>query len=141
MKKLTAKKYLDALKAIPLKCVTSDKLSSEMGIYPDIIAKDLSFFEPLVGLDTTYNLKDLIPHLEKYLKKLATSKPKKKKKKVTKKKEEKLPYSSIADFVYQKMTFDGLLNRTMILSAEELKILRKLISQERLIGTEKGVKK
>ena len=39
-------------------------------------------------------------------------------------------YKSVADFVYQKMTVGGLVDRSASLSVEDLKVLRKLVSEE-----------
>ena len=39
-------------------------------------------------------------------------------------------YKSVADFVYQKMTVGGLVDRSVSLSVEDLKVLRKLVSEE-----------
>ena len=46
------------------------------------------------------------------------------------KKKEISEYNSINDFVYQKMTYGGMLNKEAYLTDKDLKILKKLIQDE-----------
>ena len=121
-------KYLQGLKKMKKKYVTSDMLSSFIGIYPDIINETFSYFDPMVNMDYQYNLMDLIPQLEAYLEKHRA--PQAKTKETNKKVMEKLPYDSVNDFVYERMSFGGFLNRDTYLSDSDLKMLKKLVSQE-----------
>ena len=121
-------KYLQGLKKMKKKYVTSDMLSSFIGIYPDIINETFSYFDPMVNMDYQYNLMDLIPQLEAYLEKHRA--PQVKAKETNKKVMEKLPYDSVNDFVYERMSFGGFLNRDTYLSDNDLKMLKKLVSQE-----------
>jgi hypothetical protein len=125
-------KYLQGLKKMKKKYVTSDMLSSSIGIYPDVINETLSFFDPMVNMDYQYNLMDLVPQLETYLEEhhVSQAKTKAKAKEVSKKPMEKLPYDSVNDFVYERMSFGGFLNRDTYLSDSDLKMLKKLVSQE-----------
>ena len=123
------KKYLSALNRSKHKYVTAEKLSREVGLYPEIISQDLSIFEPTLMMDPSFNLKELIPPLEEY---------------ITKKEEKKAPtnkveavrktdlakYDSVSDFVYQKMTFGGIVDKTCYLSDKDLRALKKLVSEE-----------
>ena len=125
------KKYLSGLKKMKKKYVTSELLSKEIGVYPEVINSDLLFFDPLVNIDYKYNLMDLITPIEEFIGKPKA--PKKKKvdaKPIVKKKP--LPYDSIGDFVYQKMTIGGIVDRNVELTDQELRDLKKLISEEQL---------
>ena len=77
MNKTTAKKYLSAIESSKRKYLTSEGLSHTLGIYPEIIAENLSFFEPMLAMDPSYNLKDLIPALEKYIEEESNKAPQK----------------------------------------------------------------
>lgn len=127
MNKTQAKKYLTAIKSIDKKCLTSEQLSRHMGIYPEIINEQLASFEPMLAMDPSYNLKDLIPLIEEYIASIeakAVKKPKVEVKKVADQ------YKGVSDFVYQKMTIAGLVDRYATLSVEDLKVLRKLVNEE-----------
>lgn len=137
MDKATAKKYLKALQTCPIKYVTSETLAHELGIYPDVINAELSYFDPLLKLDLNYDLRELLPALEAYLAVEAPARPVKKsssRKRKTpvrrKKAASDLPYASLVDFIYARMTFDGFLNRSFTLRDEDLKLIRKLVALE-----------
>ncbi|MCR5332851.1 MAG: hypothetical protein K6E11_02370 [Bacilli bacterium] len=127
MNKTTAKKYLSAIKNAKKKCLTSEGLSRLIGIYPEIINEQLSFFEPMLAMDTSYNLKDLIPTIEEYIEKEEAVKVKKAKFEA---KKHASKYKGVSDFVYQKLTVGGLVNRNASLNEAELKVLRKLVNEE-----------
>ncbi|MDY0177936.1 MAG: hypothetical protein GX807_03035 [Erysipelotrichia bacterium] len=125
----TLKKYLSALTKMKKKYVTSDILSNVVGVYPEVIDETLAFFDPIVNIDYKYNLMDLVEPIEKYLEELESAKIRQPvKKPVTKKELSK--YDSIADFVFQKMTIAGIIDRNIVLSDLELRELRKLIAME-----------
>ena len=127
MNKTTAKKYLSAIKNAKKKCLTSEQLSRLIGKYPDVINKDLSEFEPMLAMDPYYNLKDLIPAMEKYIEELESSQVKKVRFEAKKRSSK---YKGVSDFVYQRMTVGGLVDKNKQLSEAELKVLRKLVSEE-----------
>lgn len=132
------KKYLSGLKKMKKKYVTSELLSREIGVYPEVIDSDLLFFDPLVNIDYRYNLMDLVEQIEEFVGKP----PAPKKKRVATKpvvKKEVLPYDSIGDFVYQKMTIGGIVDRKVDLSDQDLRDLKKLINSEQV--SRKPVKK
>ena len=113
------------------KYVTSELLSKEVGVYPDIINETFSYFDPMVNLDYQYNLMDLFDQLENLINDLSKeSENKPHKKLVTKKQLEQ--YSSINDFVYQKMSIGGLIDRSAYLTDTDLRTLKRLINQEQL---------
>lgn len=125
------KKYLNSLLKMNKKYVTSERLSRVVGVYPEIINETLSYFEPTLMMDPEFNLMELVPAIKKYL----TDKEENKaliasNKKIVKKKEVE-QFDSINDFIYKKMTnAGGLLDRNALLSDHDLRILKKLISEE-----------
>ncbi len=130
--KAEVKRILGALRRSKKKFVTLEALSRLVGLYPDVLAETLAYFEPMIRMDPSINARDLVPALEEYLKepmKPVASNPKPKKIAISKKK--LAEYSSIADFVYKKMTnVGGLVDTSKKLSDEELRILEKLVQRE-----------
>ena len=125
------KKYLNALTKTKFKYVTSDKLAHMVGIYPEVINDTLSYFEPMLLMDYEYNLKDLIPAIEQFIKEEEDKKtPVVRKEAVTKKTLGE--FDSISDFIYQKMSIGGMLDKNRQLTDKELRILKKLINEEQL---------
>lgn len=127
MNKTTAKKYLSAINGSKRKHLTCEGLSLYMGIYPEIIARDLSEFEPMLAMDPTFNLRELTPALEQYIEEQSKEK---KEPRIAVKKAEVNQYKSVADFVYNKMTIGGLVDRNITLNEKDLKLLRHLVNQE-----------
>ena len=74
MTKTLAKKYLSAIKASKKKHLTCEALGRQMGIYPDVIREQLSFFEPLITMDMDYDTHDAIAAIEEYLESLEEKK-------------------------------------------------------------------
>lgn len=128
MNKTTAKKYLSAIEGSKKKYLTCDGLSRVVGIYPEVIAEQLSYFEPMLAMDPSYDLKDLIPAIEKYIEEEDAKKEKKELIKVSKK--DLVKYKSVIDFLYKKLTYNGLIDRTAVLSEADLKTLKKLVQNE-----------
>ena len=128
MNKTTAKKYLSAIEGSKKKYLTTEALSRTMGIYPEVIAEQLSYFEPMLAMDPSYDLKDLIPVISKYIEDEESKKEKKEIIKISKKDLD--GYKSVADFVYKKMTFNGLVDRNASLNEHDLKALKKLVQNE-----------
>ena len=128
MNKSLAKKYLSSINKAKGKHLTSEKLSRDMGIYPEIIREQLSFFEPLLQMDLDYNIRDLVPAIEEYIKEEEAKTEKVER--IVIKKSEVDQYESIADFFYQKFTINGLVSRDIALSEVDLRTLRKLVDSE-----------
>lgn len=128
MNKTTAKKYLSAIEGAKKKYLTCDNLSRKMGIYPEVIAEQLSFFEPMLAMDPSFDLNELVPVISSYIEEEESKKVKKEVVKVNKK--DLGIYKSVADFVYRKMTINGLVDRSANLSEVDLKVLKKLIQAE-----------
>lgn len=128
MNKTTAKKYLSAIENSKKRYLTCENLSSIMGVYPEVIAEQLSFFEPMLAMDPSFDLKELIPSISKYIEAEEAKREKKEVIKVSKK--ELSEYKSVSDFLYKKMTFNGLVDRNASLSEVDLKALKKLVQKE-----------
>ena len=124
------KKYLQGMSKLPkAKYITSERLSRIVGIYPEVINENLSFFDPMIMMDYTYNLLELVPAVKKFIeekesKKAPVPKP------VMVKKDEVDAYENYFDFIYKKLTYGGMIDRNARLSDKDLKILKKLIVEE-----------
>lgn len=128
MNKTTAKKYLSAIEGAKKKYLTCDILSHRMGIYPEVIAEQLSFFEPMLAMDPSFDLNELVPAINNYIDQEEKKSIKKEVIKVYK--NDLSGYKSVADFLYRKMTINGLVDRSASLSEVDLKILKKLVQSE-----------
>ena len=132
------KKYLNGMAKLPkAKYITSERLSRIIGIYPEVINENLSYFDPLIMMDYEFNLLELVPAMKKYIedkeaKRSPTVKP------VSVKRNEVDLYDGYFDFIYQKLTHGGMIDRSVELSDKDLKILKKLISDE--LANRKGKK-
>lgn len=127
MKKTLAEKYLNALKKEKSKYVTVELLSQSIGLYPDIISRDLSFFASMLNFDPEYNLKELIPAIEEYLHGTGVTKAVKPKKKAS------APEANedFRQYLFDHMTLPGgLFDKKTNLSDAQLKTLKKLITNE-----------
>ena len=125
------KKYLNAIIKMNKKYVTTERLSKVVGIYPEIINEQLSYFEPTLMMDPEYNLMELVPTLKKYVVEKEEEKSSTLIKKPAIKKQTLEQYDSVSDFIYKKMTLvGGLLDRNVVLSDTDLRILKKLIVEE-----------
>ena len=60
------KKYLQGMAKLPkAKYITSERLAHIIGIYPEVINENLSFFDPMIMMDYTFNLLELVPQIKK----------------------------------------------------------------------------
>ena len=132
------KKYMQGMAKLPkAKYITAERLSRIIGIYPEVISDTLSYFDPMIKMDYEYNLLELVPAVKKYIeakeaKRAPTPKP------IAVKKDEIDQYDSYFDFIYQKLTIGGMINKSAELTDKDLKILRKLINEE--LANRKGKK-
>ena len=125
------KKYLSALQKINKKYVTAERLSRVVGIYPEIISDHLSYFDMTLPMDPSFNLMELVPDMKQFIIEKEENKGPLPIKKPSIKKKDVEQYESIYDFIYKKMTFaGGLLDKNVNLSDVDLKILKKLITEE-----------
>ena len=123
------KKYLMAMTKNKVKYMTCERLSRIIGVYPEIIAENLSYFDPLLNMDPTYDLLVLIPQMKQYIQEEEEKKTNNAPKVVAKKKDV-LEYDSVNDFVYKKMTFAGMVDRNLVLNEKDLRILKRLVNDE-----------
>ena len=128
MTKTSAKKYLTAIRGSKIKNLTCEALSRSMGIYPEIIAENLSFFDPMLAMDMSRDLRELVPAIESYIEKVEAEKPVEKQLHVNSL--EVREYKNVGDFVYKKMTINGLVSKNIKLSEDDLKVLKKLVEME-----------
>ena len=123
------KKYLNAMTKNKVKYMTCERLSRIVGVYPEAIAEALSYFDPLLNMDPSYDLLVLIPQIKEYIQeeeeKKASNAPK-----VMAKKKDINEYESVSDFVYKKMTFAGMVDRNLVLNEKDLRILKRLVNDE-----------
>lgn len=126
----SVKKYLAAINKIKAKYITVEKLSKEVGIYPDVIADNLAYFEPLIKMDDTFDVLDIVDKMKEYVKPKEKINKLKEETAVKVSKKEVLAYQSVNDFVYQKYTIGGFLNRSTKLTKEDLVVLSKLVKKE-----------
>ncbi len=123
------KKYLNAMSKKKVKYMTCERLSNLVGVYPEVIAENLSYFDPMLNMDPTYDLLVLIPQIKEYIQqeeeKKAPAAPK-----VVATKKDVDGYESVSDFVYKKMTFAGMVDRNLVLHEKDLRILKRLVNDE-----------
>lgn len=116
------------------KYVTLDMLSRYVGLYSDVVADELVYFEPMVKMDTSLNMMDILPMIQEYLGKIDEQNKENREKKPRRqavRKKELLEYSSIGDFVYQKMAGPGgLVSPSVTLNDHDLHVLELLVKQE-----------
>ena len=123
------KKYLNAMSKNKVKYMTCERLSNLVGVYPEVIAENLSYFDPLLNMDPSYDLLVLIPQIKKYIQdeedKKAPAMPK-----IMATKRDVVEYESVSDFVYKKMTFAGMVDRNLVLNEKDLRVLKRLVNDE-----------
>jgi len=127
MTKTSAKKYYSAILNSKRRHLTCEALSSSLGIYPEIIARDLSEFEPMLAMDPSIDLRSLLPALQELINEQSKVK---KEPRIVVKKTDLGKYKTVAEFVYDKMTYDGLVDKNMELSEKDLKVLQHLVNSE-----------
>lgn len=138
------KRSLSVLKKKNKKYVSLDMLSKWIGLYPDVLAEDLVRFSPMLLMDPTINLNDLVPAIEEYLEE-ESAKTKKsaspKAKRVIAKKGEVGQYASVSDFIYKKMAGPGgLISPSATLDDHDLHILEILVKNEVKARKNKAIK-
>ena len=125
----TVKKYLVALTKVKKKYVTSESLSLTVGVYPEVINETLSYFNPMVNMDYKFNLLELVPEMKEWInKKEEAKKPAVPNQNV--KKGDVDAFNSVSDFIYRKMTYNGIVDKNAYLSDKDLKLLKRIIAEE-----------
>ena len=123
------KKYISAMEKMKKKYITVERLSRVVGYYPDVIQATLEYFEPMLKMQPDFNLLELVPAMKRYVIDKEENKVKEVKAPSIKKNQLE-QYDSISDFIYKKMTYGGVVDRNAELSDTDLRILKKLISEE-----------
>ena len=124
------KKYLQGMAKLPkAKYITAERLSRIVGIYPEVISEAFSYFDPMITMDYEYNLLELVPAAKKFIEDKETKKAPVVKPAMVKK-QEVGAYENYFDFIYKKLTYGGMIDRNAQLSDKDLKILKRLISEE-----------
>ena len=126
----TLKKYLSAMgKVKNKKYITAEKLSRVIGVYPEVINENLSYFDPMIKMDSTANLLELVPEIKKYIEDEEAKKaPSQHAAPINRREVEE--YADVNDFVYRKYAVGGMINKSAELSDKDLRILKKLIAEE-----------
>jgi len=143
LKRTHVDKMLSALRKSKRKYVSLEDLSKAVGLYPDVLGEELSFFDPLIMLDPTKNIRDLERPMEQYLaeqkeERVLSPLPKR----VMAYEKELSEFPTIASFVYKKMTFaDGLVDPSTQLNDHDLHLLQKLVKREVDVRKRKTPKK
>ena len=126
----TLKKYVSALTRSKKKYVTVEYLSHLVGVYPEVIVENLEYFEPMLAMDTEYNLIDLLPQIDDYIATKGDKRGPIIDQSIVVRKKTLGEYESINDFIYRKMSIGGIIDRSAELSDKDLRILKKLIAEE-----------
>jgi len=123
------KRYASSIRKFKSSEVTVEDLAKKINVYPEVITNCLSYFEPMLMMDLSFNLKELLPQMEKFIEESSVNNeavsP------VYKlDKEELKKYASINDFVFKKLTVNGQVNMEAYLSDKDLVSLSELIKKE-----------
>lgn len=124
------KKYLTAMGKIKAKYITAERLSRVVGIYPEIISENLSYFEPMLMMDPSFNLLELVPSIKDYITDLEEKKTSPITPIDTINKKQLEEYESVVDFIYKKMSVGGIIDKGAYLTDKDLRILKRLASDE-----------
>lgn len=135
-KKVNIKRILVILHRNKRKVISLDYLSKLMGIYPDVLGEELSYFCPLILMDPSINIRDYEEAFKTYIdepiKKENDSKKVIKPKRESISKAELAKYKGVVDFAYQKFTsVGGLIDPSYNLDEHDLRVLEKLLEKEK----------
>ena len=121
-------KILISLKTNKSKFVTAEHLSQQIGIVPEAIQALCANFNPIVTIDFSFDLKELIPEIETFLE--VNLKTRATARKTSPSKKKPLPYRSVIEFVYDRMTTDGIVDKSRQMSDAELRLLKRVATEE-----------
>jgi hypothetical protein len=128
--KALVKKLVLAIKKGGRKYVPVEWLSTNLGLYQDVLLDTLVYFEPMIRLNPEFNTKELLPQMEEFIAPTEEENEDKPKRIIITKKEMN-EFPTIGAFVYRKFTsVGGLVDHTTTLTDSELRILQKLVSDE-----------
>ena len=123
------RKYIKIIEDTKKKYVSVSFLSQKSGIKEEIIKEDLLPLIPLINFDLEINLKEYLNVLKEEEEKINESRTVKRR--VLKNNEAK-EYDSIIDFIYKNVCVEGgVLDLGYTFTAKDLKILSKLIKEEK----------
>lgn len=123
LKKDRAVNYIKIMEKWHKKTMVTKELSLESGVVEDVVANELANFDSLIRLFPDYNILQILPELKKRYQPTKT-------KRIVKPSVVE-PYRSTADYIYQTMTMPGgIVDKNMVLSKAQLKILKKVVNQE-----------
>jgi hypothetical protein len=140
LKKSHLEKIVSFLSKSNRKYLSLEDLSKAVGIFPEILGEELTYFEPMILMDNSLNMRALLGPIQSYLaeqeaKKAQSPSPVR----VVASNKELAAYPTIASFVYAKMAFaGGLIDPSSKLSDHDLHLLQKLVSRE--VKARKGKK-
>lgn len=123
----TILKIYGGIKASKAKYLMAETLSREIGLLPETIQEAAAYFNPIATMDYSFDLKELLPDLDAYLKASGKGAYEKKSGELTKK---PLPYNNVVEFVYDKMTFDGIVDKSQVLSDPDLRMIKRIALEE-----------
>lgn len=132
-KKSNIKKIVSILHRNKRKVISLDYLSKLVGIYPDVLGEELSYFCPLILMDPSINIRDYVEVFRAYI--AEPIKKEEPKKKIVKKesisKAELSKYKGVVDFAYKKFTsIGGLFDPSYNLTEHDIRVLEKLLEKE-----------
>lgn len=113
------------------KYVSLDMLGEGIGVYPDVLADNLSSVNPVLLMDPSVNMKDLLPAIEEMIQKEEQKRKENPRHYEVVRKKEMAEYPTVASFVYAKMTnAGGLVDTSISLSDHDMRLLKKLVVRE-----------
>lgn len=125
-----ARKLSSSIKKIKKKYITLEMLAKTVGVYPDVLGRELSYFEPMILMDPELNLVSLPEKLDAYADELEAKKAPAPKKVVVRAQELE-DYKDTTDYIYRHLTgAGGLFYPSYKMSEKELRTLNKLIERD-----------
>lgn len=130
LSKTKVAKFISIISRCKKKVFTCDDLSRESGFKVDVIREYISEVYGMIYLDPQYNLINLVPKLENYVKEeTKKAKPVKKVKKISHKEYDE--YKDAVDYIYKKMTIPGgIFDTGYVLMPKDKKILKHLLNKK-----------
>lgn len=127
--KTRAKSFLKIISTSKKRFFSCEDLSKVTGLKIDTIYTYVEEFYPMIRLDVSCNLKDLLKTIEKYIVALEKATPIKKKKRISTNEYDK--YESFIDYIYKNMTISGgILDTGYILNAKDKRMLKHFLNKK-----------
>lgn len=123
-------KISKGLKSSDKKVVTIDVLNAYVILKEDIILDELSFFEPLIRLTPSFNIRRIEKEINNEIIRLKNNKKEKNKSKTVNKRKKIDSYDTLLDFIEQKMLLPGgIIDVSYTFTLDDLKALRKVVNK------------